>query len=74
MIFSVILDTLAEVFLAAAATRGWGLRLGDNSWVDLILVADSYWLVATPPPMLSEDRRLAKTCGRSRLGDPPRLT
>ena len=52
VIFGVILDTLAEKFLATASTRGWGLRLCDNSWVSLILFADNYWLVATSPQML----------------------
>ena len=36
-----------------AATKEWATRLCDNSRVNLILVADNYWLVATSPTMLS---------------------
>ena len=53
MIFNMILDTLAEKFLVTAATKEWGMRLCDNSWVSLILFADNYWLVATSPTMLA---------------------
>ena len=52
MIFNAILDTLAKEFLAMATARCWGLRLCDNSWVNLILFADNYWFVATSPQML----------------------
>ena len=41
MLFNVIPDTLAEELIATAVSRGWGLRLGDNSWVNLLLFADS---------------------------------
>ena len=34
MIFSIIVDTLAEKFLATARRKEWGMRLCDNSWVD----------------------------------------
>ena len=30
------------------------MRLQDKSWVNLILFADKYWLVATSPSMLSD--------------------
>ena len=39
-----------------------GLRLCDNSWVNLILFADNYWLVATSPQILR-----AMTSARLRL-------
>ena len=52
MIFNIILDTLAEKFIRTAREKGWGLCLADGSWVDLILFADNYWLVATSPQML----------------------
>ena len=52
MIFNIILDTVAEQFISTAGEKGWGLCLADGSWVDLILFADNYWLVATSPQML----------------------
>ena len=52
MIFGVILDTLAEKFLATAAERRWGQELSDGSWVNLILFADNYSRVATSLSML----------------------
>ena len=52
MIFNIILDTIAEKFIITCRKKGWGLRLVDGSWVDLILFADNYWIIATSPQML----------------------
>ena len=43
---------MAEKFITMARKMEWGMRLCDNSWVDLILFAGNYWLVATSPQML----------------------
>ena len=53
MIFNLVLDTIAEAFIKTAVLRGWDEKLQDGSWVDLIMFADNYWLVATTPTMLS---------------------
>ena len=52
MIFNLVLDTLAETFIKTAVQKGWGKRLQDGSWVNLIMFADNYWLVATSAEML----------------------
>ena len=62
MIFNIILDTVAEKFITTARNKEWGMRLCDDSWVDLILFADNYWLAATLPQMLK-----AMTCEWLRL-------
>ena len=54
MIFNLVLDTIAEKFIKKASQKGWGEQLQDRSWVNLILFADSYWLVATTPEMMSD--------------------
>ena len=54
VIFNVILDALAEKFLEAAAGIKRGKELSDGSWVNRILFADNYWLVATSPSMLKD--------------------
>ncbi len=53
MIFNLVLDTLAETLTKTATQKGWGKRLQDGSWVNLIMFADNYWLVATSAKMLS---------------------
>ena len=53
MIFNLVLDTLAETFIKTAVQKGWGKRLQDGSWVNLIMFADNYWLVATSALMLN---------------------
>ncbi len=53
MIFNLVLDTIAEAFIKTAVQKGWGKKLQDGSWVNLIMFADNYWLVATTPTMLS---------------------
>ena len=53
MIFNLVLDTIAEAFIKTALQRGWGKKLQDGSWVNLIMVADNYWLVTTSTCMLS---------------------
>ena len=35
-----------------AKKRKWGKQFQDKSWVNLVLFADNYWLVATSPQML----------------------
>ena len=52
MLFNIILDTLAIGFETLARRRKWGKQLQDGSWVDLIVLADNYWLIATNPTML----------------------
>ena len=49
MLFNIILDTLAIRFEKMAGRKKWGKQLQDGSWVDLILFADNYWLIATNP-------------------------
>ena len=46
MIFNLVLDTIAETFVKTAMKKGWGKKLQDGSWVNLIMFADNYWLVA----------------------------
>ena len=53
MIFNLVLDTIAETFIKTALQKGWGKKLQDGSWVNLIMFADNYWLVATSPRMLT---------------------
>ena len=52
MLFNLILDTLAERFVKRAVEKKWGKQLLDGTWVNIILFADNYWLVATDPEML----------------------
>ncbi len=52
MLSNIILDALATRFENLARARKWGKQLQDGSWVDLILFADNYWLIATNPTML----------------------
>ncbi len=54
MLFNLILDALAESFIERAIVRKWGLQLRDGTWINLILFADKYWLVATTAAMLGE--------------------
>ena len=54
MLFNIILDTLAIRIEILARRRKWGKQLQDGSWVDLILFADNYWLIATNPMMLEK--------------------
>ncbi len=53
MIFHLLLDTIAETFIKTAIQKGWGKKLQDGSWVNLIMFADNYWLVATSAQMLT---------------------
>ncbi len=53
MIFNLVLDTIAETFIKTAIQKGWGKKLQDGSWVNLIMFADNYWLVATSAQMLT---------------------
>ncbi len=52
MLFNLILDTLAGRFAEIAVENRWGKRLQDGTWVNIILFADNYWLVATNHRML----------------------
>ena len=52
MLFNLTLDTLATRFAAHAARSKWGKLLQDGAWVNIILFADNYWLVATSADML----------------------
>ena len=52
MLFNLMLDTLATSFADFAVRRKWGKQLLDGTWVNIILFADNYWLVATDPEML----------------------
>ncbi len=54
MNFNLILYTIADKLIETVVRKGWGMRLQDKSWVNLILFADNYWLVATSPSMLSD--------------------
>ena len=38
--------------MKTAKKNKWGKQLQDKSWVNLVLFADNYWLVATSPQML----------------------
>ena len=51
-LFSNTLDTLAVKLTILCRQRKWGKRLVDGTWVDIILFADNYWLVATNHKML----------------------
>ena len=53
MMFNLILDNLATRFTRIAVARGWGRKLQDGTWVDIILFADNYRLVATDHCMLA---------------------
>ena len=39
-------------FIVLCRKRKWGKKLADGTWVDIILFADNYWLVATDHKML----------------------
>ena len=54
MLFNLILDTLAGRFAEIAVENRWGKRLQDGTWVNIILFADNYWLVATDSRMLKK--------------------
>ncbi len=54
MLFNLILGTLATRFAALAVENGWGKRLQDGTWVNIILFTDNYWLVATNARMLKK--------------------
>ena len=51
-LFNITLDKLASNFILLCRRRRWGKKLEDGSWVDIILFADNYWLVAVNPKML----------------------
>jgi hypothetical protein len=53
MILNLVLDTIAETFIKTALQKGWGKQLQDGSWVNLIMFADNYWLVAASAKMLT---------------------
>ena len=46
------LDILAVKLIILCRRRTWGKKLIDGAWVDIILFADNYWLVATSHKML----------------------
>ena len=46
MLFNLILDTLATRFVAIAVRNTWGKQLLDGTWVNIILFAGNYWMVA----------------------------
>jgi transposase-like protein len=50
--FNNTLAILAVKFTILCRRRKWGKELIDGTWVDTILFADSYWLVATSHKML----------------------
>ena len=52
MLFNLTLDTLDTRFAAHAARNKWGKLLQDGTWVNIILLADNYSLVATSADML----------------------
>ena len=52
MLFNLVLDTLAERFVKNMFKKEVGKQLQDGTWVNIILFADNYWLVATDPEML----------------------
>ena len=52
MLCGVVLATLAERFTERATTMKWGLKPRDCTWVDIILFADKYFLVATTAAMI----------------------
>ena len=55
-----MLDRLTMKFIATCRRRRWGKKLEDGTWVDIILFADNYWLVATNHKMLEKhDKGLA---------------
>jgi hypothetical protein len=41
MIFNLMLNTIAETFIKTAIQKGWGKKLQDGSWVNLIMFADN---------------------------------
>ncbi len=53
-LFNITLDRLVVRFIALCRRRRWGKQLEDGTWVDIILFADKYWLVATDPKMLEK--------------------
>ena len=52
--FNATLDKPAAVFLEICQQREWGFRLFDGTYVELILFADNYWLLARSNSVLSE--------------------
>ena len=70
MIFNLVLDTLAETFIKTAIQKGWGKKLQDGSWVNLIMFADNYWFGGHIGPAADPyDPRMAKPIGASGVGN-----
>jgi hypothetical protein len=53
-IFNATLDIPTTEFLHLAKQRGWGYKLGDGSYLSLVLFADNYWLIGTSPQELGK--------------------
>ncbi len=51
-LFNITLDRLAYRFTQLCRKKRWGKKLEGGKWVDIILFADNYWLVAVNPKML----------------------
>ena len=51
-LFNITLDRLASRFILLCRRKKWGKKLEDGTWVDIILFADNYWLVAVDHKML----------------------
>ncbi len=52
--FNQIIGALATRFAAIAVEKGWRKKLQGGTWVNIILFADNYWLVATNARMLKK--------------------
>ena len=53
-IFNAVLDKAAQKFQQLSREKGWGYRLCDGSFVDLLLFADNFWIVSTNAHELTE--------------------